>query len=125
MTNAISDDDFIRLPKGHLVRPHVDWLLGAGALELATDAMSGVMIGTGIWYCLRSDYPQPKRVLPSSKTFSSVQEMLDDIHPEFAEEFRAYAKRPSVRLRKWWRLFWMRRRWRSESDRPTREVIDA
>jgi hypothetical protein len=59
---------------------------------------------------------------PSSKTFSSVQEMLDDINPELAEEFRAYAKRPSVRLRKWWRLFRMLWRWRSESDRPTREV---
>jgi hypothetical protein len=61
---------------------------------------------------------------PSSKTFSSVQEMLDDINPELAEQFRAHAKRPTVRLRKWWRLFRMRWRWRIQSDRPTREVID-
>jgi hypothetical protein len=56
-----------------------------------------------------SDYQQPKRVLPSSKTYSSVQEMLDDINPELAEEFRAHAKRPTVRLRKWWSLFRIRR----------------
>jgi hypothetical protein len=62
--------------------------------------------------------------LYSSKTFSSVQEMLDDINPELAEEFRSHAKRPTVRLRKWWSLFWMRWRWRRRPDRPTREVID-
>jgi hypothetical protein len=63
MRKEISDDDFVRLPQNHVVRPHVDWLLGAGSFQRATDAMSGVTIGTGIWYCLRSDYPQPKRVL--------------------------------------------------------------
>jgi hypothetical protein len=60
--------------------------------------------------------------LPSSKTFSSVQEMLDDINPELAEQFRSHAKRPTVRLRKWCRLFWMRWRWRIPSYGPTREV---
>jgi hypothetical protein len=63
MTDKFSHDDFVRLPKDHLVRPHADWLLGAGVLRRATDAMSGVMIGTGIWYCRRRDYPQPKRFL--------------------------------------------------------------
>jgi hypothetical protein len=63
MSESSSDDDFVRLPKDHVVRPHTDWLLGAGVLQRATDAMSGVIIGTGIWYCLRRDYPQPKRVL--------------------------------------------------------------
>ena len=44
--------------------------------------------------------------------YSSVQEMLDDINPEFAEDFRKHQKKPMVRLRKWWLLFSMRIRMR-------------
>jgi hypothetical protein len=72
-----------------------------------------------------SDYPQPKRVPPSSKTFSSVQEMLDDINPELAEEFRTHAKRPTVRLRKWWSLFRIRRTREQPPQRTLYEVADA
>lgn len=39
------------------------------------------------------------------KTYNSVQEMLDDIDPEFAEEFRRHQNRPLVKLRHWWYLF--------------------
>ena len=53
--------------------------------------------------------------LHSSKTFSSAQEMLDDMDPEFGEEFRSHSKRPTVWLRKWWCLF--RIRWRMRRDR--------
>ncbi len=39
------------------------------------------------------------------KTYNSVQEMLDDIAPEFAEEFRRHQNRPLVKLGNWWYLF--------------------
>lgn len=37
---------------------------------------------------------------PTNKTYRSVQEMVDDIDPEFAEEFRKHQKTWPVRLRK-------------------------
>jgi hypothetical protein len=40
-------------------------------------------------------------------TYNSVQEMLDEIDPELAEEFREHMKRPSVRFRKWQRVNWL------------------
>jgi hypothetical protein len=64
MSDKCSDDDFVRLPQGHKVRMGVDWILRSGSLQRATDAMlAQVTIGTGIWYCRRSDYPVEKRVL--------------------------------------------------------------
>jgi hypothetical protein len=52
----------------------------------------------------------------SGKTFSSVQEMLDNMDPEFGDEFREHQRRVDVRLWKWWHLFrvrWMLRRGRA------------
>jgi hypothetical protein len=70
MTNAISDNDFIRLPEGHVLRPgdyerHWD---GLRMLNSHPDLHS--LIGAQVvepsdmgFYCLRSDYPQQRRVL--------------------------------------------------------------
>jgi hypothetical protein len=130
MTDKASHDDFVRLPEGHVLRAG-DYERNWHGLRMLNSypelhSLIGVQVKRSDmgFYCLRSDYPQPERVLSSPKTFSSVQEMLDDINPELAEEFRAYAKRPTVRLRKWWILFRMRWRWHSQSDKLTREVID-
>jgi len=49
-----------------------------------------------------------------NKRYTSVQEMLDDTCPEFAEEFRHHQRRWWVRLRKWWLL----RRF-SPKEKPT------
>jgi hypothetical protein len=69
MTEAISEDDFVRLPEGHVLRGS-DYecdFHGLRKLNLHPDLHS--LIGAQVkrsdmgFYCLRSDYPQPKRVL--------------------------------------------------------------
>lgn len=37
----------------------------------------------------------------NNKKYSSVEEMLDELDPEFADEFRLMMARPSVRFRRW------------------------
>jgi hypothetical protein len=69
MTDKIADDDFVRLPEGHVLR-ECDFerdFHGLRRLNLYPDLHN--MIGTKVkradlaFYCLRSDYPQQQRVL--------------------------------------------------------------
>jgi hypothetical protein len=69
MSDKASDDDFVRLPEGHVLRA-CDFernRQGLRMLALHPDVHS--LIGAQVarsdmrFYCLRSDYPQPKRVL--------------------------------------------------------------
>jgi hypothetical protein len=69
VSESISDDDFVRLPEGHVLRACDFERNRQGLRMLASHPDLHSLIGVHVkrsgmgFYCLRSDYPQPKRVL--------------------------------------------------------------
>jgi hypothetical protein len=69
MIDTVSSDDFVRLPEGYVLRGRDYECSFVGLIRLETQPQLRKAIGTevGSWdisfYCLRSDYPKPKRVL--------------------------------------------------------------
>jgi hypothetical protein len=69
MTDKISPGDFVRLPEGHVLRG-CDYECNCFGLRMLNahfdlHSLIGVQVKRSDmgFYCLRSDYPQPKRVL--------------------------------------------------------------
>jgi hypothetical protein len=64
MSDKISPDDFIRLPEGHVLRACDFIYIQDDGLQKCHNTI-GCMVGRdgSEYYCRRSGYPQPKRVL--------------------------------------------------------------
>lgn len=41
------------------------------------------------------------------KVFDTIEQVLNDIDPALAEDWRRYKRRPLVRLRRWWYRWWV------------------
>jgi hypothetical protein len=69
MSDKAASDDFVRLPEGHVLRPG-DYERNCFGLRMLNShpelhSLIGVQVKRSDmgFYCLRSEYPQPKRVL--------------------------------------------------------------
>jgi hypothetical protein len=64
MREKVSQDDFVRLPEGHVLRECDFIYIQNDGLQKCHNTIGGMVGRDGSeFYCRRSDYPKPKRVL--------------------------------------------------------------